>query len=148
MAISFSSLARAMMIILFLTVLTGVSSLAFAAQNDFTLSGKEIIERLTRLEEGQKGLSKRIDDQGKRIDDLRSELKGDITDLRSLMYVVLAGIIALIGFVLWDRRTALAPAIRKNREIEEKEEKLERALKEYALKEPKLAAVLRGLGML
>ena len=141
MAIPISSIARAMMIILFLLVLTGVSSLALAIQNDFALSGKEIIERLTRLEEGQKGLNKRMDD-------LRSELKGDISDLRSLMYVILAGIIALIGFVLWDRRTALAPAIRKNKELEEKEEKLERALKEYALKEPKLAAVLRGLGIL
>jgi len=31
-----------------------------------------------------------------------------------------AGIFALIGFVLWDRMTALAPAIRKNRELEER----------------------------
>ena len=52
------------------------------------MSNKEIIEKLARLEEGQKGLNKRIDD-------LRSELKGDIAGLRSLVYVVLAGIIAL-----------------------------------------------------
>ena len=162
MTIPIPSVAKAIMIILFLLMLPGVSSPVLAAQNDFTLSGKEIIEKLTRLEEGQKGLNrriddlskriddqgKRIDDQGKRIDDLRIELKGDISDIRSLMYVILAGIISLIGFVLWDRRTALAPAIKKNKELEEKEEKLEKALKEYALKEPKLAAVLRGLGIL
>ena len=71
MTIPISSVAKAMTIILFFLMLSGVSSLALATQNDFALSGKEIIERLTRLEEGQRGLNKRIDD-------LRSELKGDI----------------------------------------------------------------------
>jgi len=44
-----------------------------------------------------------------RLDDVSNELKGDIGDLKSLVYVILAGIIALIGFVIWDRRTALSP---------------------------------------
>lgn len=45
--------------------------------------------------------------------------------------IVFAGIFALIGFVLWNRGTALAPAIRKNQELEEREIKVELALKEY-----------------
>ncbi len=60
------------------------------------ISDKEIVERLTRLEEGQKnlekridamdaGLNKRIDDTNKRIDDLRSEMNGKFADLRSEM---------------------------------------------------------------
>ena len=142
--------------ILFFSILMlpGLSPLALATQDDLTLSGKEIIERLTRIEEGQKGLNKRIDDQGKRIDDqgkriddLKSELKGDIDDLRGLIYVVLAGIIALIGFVIWDRRTALSPVISKTKELEEREDLTLRVLKEYARKEPKMAEVLRTLGM-
>jgi hypothetical protein len=62
--------------------------------------------------------------------------------------VTFAGIFALIGFVLWDRRTALSPAIRKNKELEEREERIERVLKEYAIKEPKLAEILKQVGML
>ena len=38
------------------------------------ISDKEIIERLTRLEEGQKALNKRIDDVNKRIDDVNKRI--------------------------------------------------------------------------
>ena len=41
----------------------------------------------------------------------------------------------------------LEPVAIKTRELLEKEEKLERALKEYAKKEPKLAAILRSLNL-
>jgi len=51
----------------------------------------------------------------------------------------------LIGFVIWDRRTALAPAIKKNKELEERGDLLERALKEFAKVEPKLAEILKSL---
>lgn len=56
------------------------------------------------------------------INAVRSALQGLIKDVRSglqsfLLWgfgIVFAGVFALIGFVLWDRRTAIAPAIRKN----------------------------------
>jgi hypothetical protein len=54
----------------------------------------------------------------------------------------------LMGFVLWDRRTALAPAIKKSKELEEREELLERALKEFAKQEPRLAEVLRTMRLM
>jgi len=47
-----------------------------------------------------------------------------------------------------DRRTALSPVIRKTKELEQRDDLTIRALKEYALKEPKLAEVLKGLGLL
>ncbi|MBW1696346.1 MAG: hypothetical protein JRK26_06075 [Deltaproteobacteria bacterium] len=196
------------MITMFLILLFifGLSNLSFATEADFSLSDKEIIEKLARLEEGQKGLNKRIDDLSarldygqkalnkriddlsakldyhqkalnkriddlsakldygqkalnKRIDDLRSELKGDIqgirselkgdiADLRNLSYIVLAGIIALIGFVIWDRRSALSPVITKTKELEARDDLTFRVLKEYARKEPKLAEVMKSLGLL
>ena len=60
------------------------------------ITDKEIVERLTRLEEGQKTISKRIDDLdaklNKRIDDLRAEMNSKfdtvnkrIDDLRAEM---------------------------------------------------------------
>ena len=60
-----------MIMALFLLIVVGLSTFTFAAQENLSLSEKEIIEKLARLEEGQKGLNKRMDD-------LRSELKGDI----------------------------------------------------------------------
>ncbi len=133
---------------LFLLIAVGLSTFSFAAEGSLSLSDKEIIEKLARLEEGQKGLNKRIDGVNKRIDDVRNELKGDIADLKSLVYVILAGIIALIGFVIWDRRTALSPVISKTKELEERNDLTLRILKEYALKEPKMAEVLKSLKLL
>jgi len=154
--------ARIIITIFVLTFVFGLSTLTFSAEGDLSLSDKEIIEKLARLEEGQKGLNKRIDDLGKRMDDLgkrmddlsarlddgQKALNKRIDDLRSLTYVVLAGIIALIGFVIWDRRSALSPVITKTKELEERDDLTFRVLKEYARKEPKLAEVMRNLGLL
>lgn len=117
-----------------LVILLVVAPRAIAVEGDFTISDREIIERLIRLEEGQKAL--------------RNELKGDIQDLRGLMYVVLGGMIALIGFVIWDRRSALSPVITRTRELEEDRDRTLRVLKEYARKEPKLAETMKSLGLM
>ena len=61
-------------IALLLFIHSGLSNFAFAAQGDLSLSTKELIERLTRLEEGQKSLGARIDDLSKRIDDVNERI--------------------------------------------------------------------------
>jgi DNA repair exonuclease SbcCD ATPase subunit len=128
---------------------------------------KTDIEEIRKIvKEEYQHIDKRIDDIRGEIKDIRSEMKdvrreikdvrNEIKDVRNEMKdfllwgfgVTFAGIFALIGFVLWDRRTALSPAIRKNKELEEREERIERVLKEYAIKEPKLAEILKQVGML
>lgn len=91
------------------------------------ISSREIIERLARLEEGQKNLNQRID------------------DLRQLILwgfgITFAGMFTLIGFVIWDRRTALAPAVNRM-------DRIEAALKEYAAKSPDFAEALKKTRLL
>ncbi|RMD52472.1 MAG: hypothetical protein D6828_05705 [Nitrospirae bacterium] len=73
---------------------------SFGVEKTSSISDKEIIERLTKLEEGHKNLEKRIDalrldmnkrfedfrlDMNRRFDDLRSEMNGKFIDLRSEM---------------------------------------------------------------
>jgi hypothetical protein len=95
-------------------------------------------DRLIRLEvkvaEGQASLQRQLDD-----------LK---TFLLWGFGILFGGMGILIGFVIWDRRTALEPVIRKSRELEDKEEKLVRVLKEYSNVEPKLADILRSFNLL
>ncbi|MEJ5299690.1 MAG: hypothetical protein WHS38_01740, partial [Thermodesulforhabdaceae bacterium] len=118
--------------------LLAISSFCFAGEVPFTLEDRDRLIKLeTKVEEGFKNINQRIDALDKRID-----------GLQGLMYVVISGIFILIGFVIWDRRTALAPAIRKNKELEEREEKIEKALKELAKKDPTVAEVLRNVGLL
>ena len=80
------------LVVILLLFSTGV----WAVERSPRITDREIVERLTRLEEGQKTLSKRIDDldaklnkriddTNKRIDDLGAKLNKRIDDLRAEM---------------------------------------------------------------
>lgn len=80
-----------------------------------------------------------------RIDDLREEMR----DLRTFMlwgFGILFGAMGgLMTIVIWDRRTALSPVIRRNKELEER---VETVFKEYAKIEPKFAKILKSEGLM
>jgi DNA anti-recombination protein RmuC len=70
--------------------------LSFAQGQGATITSREVGERLTRLEEGQKALAQRledvnttlgqrIDDTNKRIEDLRMDMNNRFADLRAEM---------------------------------------------------------------
>ncbi len=106
----------------------------FASAEQFTTQDRERIVRLeTNVETGTASIQRQLD------------------DIKSFMFwgfgVLFGGMGILIGFVIWDRRTALEPVSIKTSMLLEREEKLERALKEYAKKEPRLAAILRSLNL-
>ena len=152
-------------------------SLVLSVETAPRITDREIVEKLTRLEEGQKALSQRIDDTsrrleegqkalGQRIDDTNRRLEEGykalgqriddtnrrIDELRQTLLwglgVMFAGMFALVGFVIWDRRSALAPAVRQMERLREREEKLEAALKKYAHQVPELAEALKKMGLL
>lgn len=85
------------------------------------------------------------------INSVRIELDTKITGGFALLFTTMVG---LIGFVLWDRRSALAPAIKKSKELEEREEVLEKwkekvdmVLAKLAGGDVKVADALRQVGL-
>ncbi len=52
-----------------------------------------------------------------------------------------------IDDILCDRRTALTPAVRRQKELEDREEKIERVLKKLAKKDSKVEEVLKHAGL-
>ena len=140
------------------------------------LSDREIAETLVELKAGQDKLNSRIDDMrggfNNRFDDMNKRLDGfnnrfvdmnnrfddmnnrfddmndRFDDMKGLLYIILTAIFLLFGFVLWDRKTALSPAIKKNKELEEKEEKIEKVLKELANEDEKIAVAMRHAGLM
>ena len=124
---------------------------------EFTQKDRERLIRLeTKVEEGQKALQRQIADLSattqRQTDDLRVTTQRQTDDLKTLILwgfgILFGGMGLLIGFVIWDRRTALEPVAKKYKELEEQGEKYKRALKEYAKVEPKLAEILRSLNLL
>jgi len=97
---------------------------------------EQIDKRFEQIDKRFEQIDKRFEQIDRRIERLETTMMGGF----GLLFTTMIG---LVGFVLWDRRTALSPAIRKNKELEERGDKIEKALKEYAYKEPKLAEILR-----
>ena len=148
--------------------------IAYAVTATPKITDKEIVERLTRLEEGQKALNNKINfvrtELNDKIESVKVELKGEISTLRTDMNVqfnridsqfnridsqfnriinifvaIFGGLIVLIIFVI-----GFAIWDRKTtvKPIEKKEEKIEKVLIEYSKQEPRLASVLRNFGLL
>ena len=106
----------------------------FAVEVAPRITDREIIERLTRLEEGQTALMREMNQRFESMDK-RFDM------VANLMYVIIAGIFGLIGFVVWDRHNAIQP-VRKDID------KLFQVMKKLAEKDQKIAEVLRSVGLL
>jgi len=106
-----------------------------------------IEQRFEMIDKQFEAIDKRFEAIEKRIDRIEKR----IDSLRGLMLwgfgILFMGMFALVGFVLWDRRTAIAPVQRDTKYLMEREEKLEQALKKYAIMEPKLAEALKSVGI-
>ena len=127
-------------VVIFLLLLTLTQDLR--AQED--VSNKEILEYLHKLETGMH----KLEIQVAKLEEGQQALNKRIDDVQGLIWVMIAGMFVLVGFVIWDRRTALSPVIKKGKELEDKSDTVLEALREYSREEPKLAAVLKSLNLL
>lgn len=150
---------KSFVLYLIILLLISIPSISFGVEAAPRISDKEIIERLTRIEEGQKAILRELDKRFEAVDrrfeavDRRFE---DINNRFDQLIQVFIGIIAAfaaivavtIGFAIWDRRTVLRPVAEKTDIIRARGDKFERAIREYAKVEPKMAEILRSLGLL
>ena len=65
-----------------------------------------------------------------------------------LQGVIVALILFMLGYLIWDRRTALQPALDKANNADAKSTNLILALKEYSKKHADLAEILKTHGIL
>ena len=88
------------------------------------ISDREIIESLTELKQGHKHLHQRIDDMNqslnqrfdsidKRFDEMTQNFNQRFEEMHSMILnlftSVMALVIAMIGYMIWDRKTAQQP---------------------------------------
>jgi predicted nucleotidyltransferase len=120
-------------------VVEGLGAVArLRGQLAHTLEDRDRLIRIeAALKEFKEAVAQRIDSVDKRIDSVDKRVDSVDKRVERLETVMMGGfgllftsMIGLVGFVLWDRRSALAPAIRTTRELAEREERLESALRE------------------
>jgi len=85
--------------------------------------------------------------------DLRFEsIQLQINQLSTLFYwgfgILITLFIFMMGYMIWDRRTALQPALDKASDANEKSTTLIQTLREYSKKHADLAEILRTHGIL
>jgi len=128
-----------------------------AAQNTvaFTQADREILIRLEgKMESFQKQLeltNQRIDDLKSDVNDFKSDVNSKFSEQKSefdrrfgevmtFMYwgfgILFTMMMVLMGFVLWDRRTAIAP-------LEIRQRRMEEAMIEFAKIDPKFKEILK-----
>jgi hypothetical protein len=88
---------------------------------------------------------------------IRTEIKVEsqqrqLDDIKTLFYwgfgILITLFIFMLGYMIWDRRTAMQPALDKSIEAEAKSTNLIRALRDYSKKHADLAEILRTHGIL
>jgi len=98
---------RTIVMTFMIAVLIISASPLFAIETAPRISDREIVERLTRLEEGQKTIemrfddvNRRFDDVNRRIDDLRSEMNSRFDTLQWMFGLFITITLVMLGFVL------------------------------------------------
>ena len=133
---------RLVVLILMLFAITLAKEVPFTQEDRDRIRNVEL--KVERLEEGQKYLQKQIDE-------LKKDTQRQFDELRTFLYwgfgILFGGMGILIGFVIWDRRTAVEPVARKIKEIEEREEKIEKVMKKLAKRDPEIEKILKEEGL-
>lgn len=143
---------KSFVLYLIILLLISIPSISFGVEAAPRISDKEIIERLTRIEEGQKAILRELDKRFEAVDRRFEDSNNRFDQLIKVFIGIIAAFAAIvavtIGFAIWDRRTVLRPVAEKTDIIRARGDKLERAIREYAKVEPKMAEILRSLGLL
>jgi hypothetical protein len=75
-----------------------------------------------------------------------------LDDIKSLFYwgfgILITLFMFMLGYMIWDRRTAMQPALMQASRAEENSRNLITTLREYSKKHPDLAEILRTHGIL
>ena len=130
---------------------------AWGHEVPYTLEDRDRLIRIeVSLREFKESVDKRFEQVDKRLEEFREsvdkrfeQVDRRFEQMMTFMWIlasVFSGLVAVtIGFAVWDRKTALAPALRRSREVEER---VERVLRELAQEDPKVAEALRHAGFL
>lgn len=115
----------------------------------FTLDDRD---RIMRTEQEIKSLRNEINTRFETVETKFDSQQQQISDIKNMFYwgfgIMITLMIFMMGYMIWDRRTALNPVSEKTYSLNVRTEKLESALIALSKNDKKLAEVLRTFGIL
>lgn len=142
---------RIAVLLFFFTLSMGFS---FAQQQEvpYTLADRD---RIIRVEAGQEALRNEmnslrneVDSKFETIEVKFQSLEARIDYLFYLIGMIFALLLFMLGYMIWDRRTALNPVRMDVDQLKRENENLKSILRTYSEKVPQLKEILRNAGIL
>lgn len=151
-----------------ISVLAGFAFLLSSAQAIETaprITDREIIESLAEIKQGQININRRLDDFNQRFVSIDNRFESTQNMIVALFASVMGLIIALIGYMIWDRKTAQQPLRERIGRLEEGHQTIDThldmqnpsgpvmqrvlaAFRKLAETDEKVAAILRSYSLL
>ena len=134
----------------FILLCFGIAFPAFAQLNsdNFTSADRRVLTDL-QVKVGQ--LEVKLDGYQKQTQLQFDNVDKSLDNLQIILYwgfgILIIFLGFLLGFVLWDRRTTLAPVIREAEELKRQENKILDVLRAYSEKAPELRELLKNAGI-
>ena len=151
--INFSKMKKLITIIIF----TGLIFQAFSQSREvpFTLDDRDRIMRTEEKLEAMQGemnvkFESLRNEMNSRFEGMEVKLDANNSKFEPLYWafgILFTIILFTLGYIIWDRRTALYPVQDKTRSLEERVNKLEFITKQQAKKDPVFAEILKLAGL-
>lgn len=94
------------------------------------------------------GVDKRFESIDKRFENIENQ----ISDVKTFLYwgfgILFSFMAFLLGFIIWDRRTTLAPVKKEVEQLSLEDKKIKDSLIEFSQHQPKLREILKKAGVL
>lgn len=113
-------------------------------RNEMNAKFVGVDNRFDSMESRFDSIESRFDSMEARFDAMESRFEG----IYWMLGIIVTIVLFTLGYMIWDRRTALYPVQQKSFEHEERLRKLEHIAKEQAKKDPSFAELLRVAGLL
>jgi hypothetical protein len=148
---------RNLIIFLIIIILSGTKVMAQEQQPvPYTLADRD---RLIKVETEISSVRNEMNSLRNEMHAFRNEINAklesqqkQIDDIKTLFFwgfsIIITLIIFMLGYMIWDRRTALKPALLKAEDANDKTRNLVSVLREYARAHPDLAEILKTYGLL
>lgn len=135
--------------IMFLLLLTALPAISQSREVPYTLDDRD---RVIRVEARMEALEAKMDAVETKMDIKFDSQQQQLNDLKTMFFwgfgIIITLIIFILGYMIWDRRTALKPALDKADEAGLFSKSIMRVLRDYAQKNTEFAEIMKIHGLL
>jgi len=136
-------------VLILICLLIAFPAFAQVKSDNFTSEDRKILTDL-QVKVGQ--LDVKLDEYQKQTQLQFNNIQKQLDNQQTFLYwgfgIIIGFMGFILGFVLWDRRTTLAPVVREAEELKRGENRILDILRIYSEKAPELREVLKNAGVL